>query len=487
MSRVDRDDRHSRPLADDPSFLASLSELDEGLSGEDAAPRVSFEPPSPPPAPSPFPPPFPPPFASPESASLASPPLLPAVVTAPGRRPLLELFPPAPQQWAPAVAVPSYQPMRSSALGTLGEPAAPASERLTYETFYGLRERPFGLSSDLKFLYHSSEYDRVTQQMLGAIGRRDGIVALTGELGVGKTTLCRALVEQLDRRMLTSFVSEPFTSIGDLLRTVLVDFGVMSRHEAAGGRLQGSTDAELSNVLRDFLSSLAPLQAFAIVIIDEAQNLPAHVLNDIGALSDARREDGLMQIVLVGQPSLLATLGQAASREFGQRIALKCRLGPLAADEIGGFVMHRLRVAGDSPRVDFDDQAIAKVYELSGGLPRLVNLLCDRALAGGFSESASAIDESMVDRAADDLDLAPPMAPGFMARIAAGVAVLVILAFCGAAAGAYVFRADLHALAIAWEAAPAPPRPPRLPVATPYAPPTVAETVSLIPSRRPTP
>lgn len=459
MVPVSSDDARTRPLAEDPGFLASLAELDRGLG--DAETHVA-RPSGPPP--------------------VRSTPLGPVVApAAPGQRPLLDLFPVAgPQRTAAAPSPVFGEAARTPAPVRPSEPrdarqAVPSAKEAspTYETFYGLHERPFGPSSDLKFLYHGNEHDRVTQLMLGAIGRREPIVTLTGDLGAGKTTLCRALVEQLDRRTLTSFVSEPFTSAADLLATLLVDFGVISSRDAAGGRLADATTAELTGTLRDFLTSLLTLQAFAVVIVDEAQNLTPDQLEDLRTIAAVGGDEPLLQVVLVGQPGLTALIARPALRELSRRVALSARLGPLAADEIGGYVMHRLRVAGDHPRVEIDEAAVAKVHALTGGLPRTVNLLLDRALEAGFSKSASVIDETLIDGAAVDLDLAPPSETAL--RAAAVIGLLAFLLLAGAAGGAYVFRSDIAALVIQWQNVPLPPRRPALAQPAPYRPPVPAE------------
>ena len=318
-------------------------------------------------------------------------------------------------------------------------------------------EQPFSLSSDPRFLYHSVAHDRAAQAMLDAIRRRDGVVVLTGEPGVGKTILCRAVMEQLDRRTLTSLVADPFDSAEDLLKTVLVDFGVISRDDVAHGRLARASLAELSAVVRDFLFSLAPLQAFAVVIIDEAQRLSVELLDQIRAVGELGRNERLLQLMLVGHPALSSTLAKPELRQLLRRVSARASLGPLASDEIAGYVSHRLGLAGMGPRVEFDDPSIARLYDLSGGVPRTINLLCDRALAMGQAGYASTIDGRMVDSAAAELDLAPLASRGSLVRVAAIVAVLALLGVLGAAAGAFVFHTDLFALISRWQSTPASP------------------------------
>jgi general secretion pathway protein A len=356
----------------------------------------------------------------------------------PGRRPLLDLFPTQPlRQASPAPPPLKYKPVDLSSPPSTA--AAPP-----YGHFYGLHEPPFADSSDLKFHYHGVEHDRVTQQMLAAIGRRDTLVILTGAPGVGKTMLCRALAEQLDRRTLTSFIAEPPGSITPLLKTVLVDFGVISAREIACGQLANATQAELASALREFLVSLLTLQAFAVLVVDQAQKLAPEMLEEIWKLTELGGDQALLQVVLVGRPELLGVVSRSSMRQRSERSAVKCKLGPLADDEIGGYVMHRLRVAGDHPRVDFDDEALMKIYSLTKGLPQTVNVLCDRVLQVGLSKSASTIDEALVDRAAEELDLAGPEDSNRQTFIVAALLALSLLA--GAGVSALVYRADLAAL-----------------------------------------
>lgn len=474
MSLVE--DPPKRFLADDPNFLASLTKLDRDMPVAGEVPQGRRQPPRPPAL-------SPPSNAARQPQPAAEPPVVPAPPSiaprassadAPrGPRPLLDLFPVIAEE-DPAVPGPLYDLPLLEPVG-IAAPTPPPAAATTYETFYGLVERPFSLdASDLKFLYHGASHDQAAQTMLSAIWRREGIVVLTGELGVGKTMLCRAVMEQLDRRTLTSFIAEPFTSAEDLLKTVLVDFGVISRADLASGRLARATRAELSVALRDFMVTLAPLDAFALVIIDQAQDLPANVLGQVRALFDAEGEDRVLQIVLVGQPGLLRTLARGELKPLSQRIAVRCALGPLTVDEVGGYVGHRLSVAGASARVEFDDGAIGRVHQLSGGIPRVVNLLCDRALASGHEVSASVIDKRLIDAGAEDLDLAPALTVASIARMAALVLTLAVLVIAGAAAAAFVLRGEVAAVINEWQDIPAPPAPsPAVPAPlSPVVPPT---------------
>ena len=402
------DDDSRPPLADDQDFLASIEALDSGLAPEapETAPRPRLAPASP-----------------------------PARRSAPARPSLDTLFP---RGQAPA-----------------REPSGP----LTYEPFYGLLEKPFSLASDPRFLFHSHSHDRAAQTLLSAIRRREGVVVLTGEIGTGKTTLCRAVLDQLDRRTLTSFVKDPSMSAEDVLKTALVDFGVLSHDDLAQGHLIRATRRDLSAALRDFLTSLEPLHAFAVIIIDEAQNLSPDVLEQVRMLSDMEAEDRLIQVVLVGQPALLKTLRQPEMRPLDQRISVRTRLEPLGAGELGAYIGHRLAVAGGDGRQVFDGGAIARVFELSLGVPRVVNLLCDRALEDGRDRSMPIVAEPLIELAARELNLAAPDAPRPRTAAVWGMTaiLLMIMALVGATGAAIVFHDRIAAVINRWQA-PVPPK-----------------------------
>ena len=387
-----------------------------------------------------------------------------------GPRPLLDLFPPAAARDVPAPARhfapvahdrprPPRNPMAPPTIAATEPSRVPAARRprrasaapsgFTYESFYGLSENPFGLSPDLRFLYQSGSHDRVVQDLTAAVGRRDGLIVLTGELGIGKTTLCRALVDQLDRRTLVSFVTDPFSAADELLKTVLVDFGVISRDDVANGRLAETSVADLAGKLRDFLASLAVLQAVALLIIDDAHKLPAGASSGLRVLSEMAAEQKLLQVVLVGEPELAKLLRSADLRPLDGLVALRAELDPLAAEEIPGYVAHRLAVAGSTGRVEFDDEALARVYALSQGVPRVVNLICDRSLTIGYRSSAAVIDDAIVDRAARELALVPEAGTSWRDHLVLA-ALMLALMLAGAAGAGWVFRAPLARALAQW-------------------------------------
>src|SRR5499427_10043713 len=174
-----------------------------------------------------------------------------------------------------------------------------------YETYYGFAEKPFSLTPDPKYLYRSESHANAFDLLQYAIQRREGFVVVTGDIGTGKTTLCRAVLEKIDRATFTALVLNPFLSEEDLLKRILQDFGVISRDDVRNGRLAGATKQELIETLYDFLLGLVALKANAVLIIDEAQNLPVSVLEQIRILSNLETDkEKLLQIVLVGQLEL---------------------------------------------------------------------------------------------------------------------------------------------------------------------------------------
>jgi len=277
---------------------------------------------------------------------------------------------------------------------------------LTYEPHFGLREKPFSLSSDPRFFYGQSSHGVSFDTLVAGIRRREGILALMGEVGTGKTTLCRAVLQALDRRTFAAFVPDPFLSREDLLKTLLVDFGVVSVDEIRSGRLRGASRTDLSYPLYDFLASLQPLKAFAVVMIDEAHNLTNDLLEEIRILSDLEKNrEKLLEVMLIGQPELQERLASTEMRQLAQRVSLRCELVPLVPEAVKAYISHRLTVAGNDGRVRFTEQAAECVATASSGIPRVVNLICDRALLKAAWSGTSIVNAEHVVWAATDLQM----------------------------------------------------------------------------------
>lgn len=339
-------------------------------------------------------------------------------------------------------------------MATTGDPPIPDAP--TYEMFYGLRDKPFSPSTDPKFLHQGAAYERAGHALLSALDERRGVTVLTGPPGIGKTTLCRSVVPQIDRRTFSSLVLEPPLSIDDLLKTMLVDFGSISREDLA--RTPEATRDALRSTLTSLLASLASLQAGALVIIDQAQNLPVALLEELGAMLSDPSALGSLQVVLVGDAALTSLLERPALRALNAMVTHHLALGPLGVDEIAGYVTHRLSMAGDHARVEFDQLAIARLGAFSAGVPRVVNSLCDRALAHGRQSSAGVIGGALIELAAADLQLQSPRSAqaGLLAALWLATA-FVLLVVVGAAAALWVSRDAVARTVDQWEHVPQPP------------------------------
>ena len=318
-----------------------------------------------------------------------------------------------------------------------------------YEEYYGFVQPPFSLTPDPRFLYRSESHDVALQQVWQAIRRKEGFIVLTGDIGTGKTTLCRTVLEQFDQTTFTALILNPFLSVEELLREVLLSFGVVSKDALKTGRLSTASKHELIRTLHDFLLSLVPLHGSAVLIIDEAQHLSPDVLEEIRILSNLETNDQkLLQIVIVGQLNLLDVLASSELRQLDQRISIRCSLKALTREEVEAYITHRLWVARGSTSVSFTPKGFDLVHVVSGGVPRMINLLCDRSLMVGCEAQTSRISEEHVVKAAAMLGHEIPK--GKIRGDRAGSAsapsrrvmiVVILLLLIAAAAAAFFFLA----------------------------------------------
>ena len=280
---------------------------------------------------------------------------------------------------------------------------------------------------------------------------------------------------QLDRRTFTALVLNPFLSEEDLLRLVVQDFGVVSREEVKRGALANVSKQQLIDTLNDFLLSLLPLNASALLIIDEAQNLPMGVLEQIRILSNLETDkEKLLQIVLVGQLNFKALLRAPEMRQLTQRVSIRYELKPLNREKVAAYAAHRLTIAGGARSVVFSPRSLNLVQRHSGGIPRLINLLCDRALLGGYSARTNRIGPTLVTKAAEGLDLALPrrgLRGWLRRRLVSVVGVLGAVAVIGATGVGLVYQRARVELSARMLEMPTPPRLASAPALTSMRPP----------------
>lgn len=301
------------------------------------------------------------------------------------------------------VRFPSSTPVSSSPYNQrVQPPTAPATpDQPLYEAFFGFREQPFALSTDPRFLFMSAAHRRAYEELLTGLRRREGLQVLTGDTGMGKTTLCRAVIDALGARTFSALILNPYMSDAEVVRVILRDFGLVSRDDIRKGAFAKADMPQLLDTLEQFLRSLVDINSYAVVIIDEAQSLSPRVLDQIRVLG-SMEQDGqrLLQIILVGQPQLLTTLRSDALRAVDERISRRAVLGPLPPAEVDLYIQHRLAVAGGRESVGFPSESVNLIAELTRGIPRRINLLCDQALEQGRVAGTSIITPALIQRAA---------------------------------------------------------------------------------------
>ena len=265
-----------------------------------------------------------------------------------------------------------------------------------YLPFFNLREPPFNLTPDPRFLFLSSQHEEALSHLLYGIHERKGFIEITGEVGTGKTVLCRALLEQLDGSISTALIFNSYLTQTELLEAISRDFGLA---------LEGAAGAGLIDRLNSYLLSEFSAGRNAVVVIDEAQNLEPTVLEQLRMLSNLETARGkLLQIVLVGQPELRDKLSLPGMRQLDQRIAVRFHINELSHAEMAKYITHRLQVAGAGNSITFTRRALTLIYQYSGGLPRRINLLCDRALMTAFVHETRCLNGSLVRQSVRDLN-----------------------------------------------------------------------------------
>jgi general secretion pathway protein A len=317
-----------------------------------------------------------------------------------------------------------------------------------YEQYFGLVEPPFGLNPNRRFLFESESHSAAVEQVTLAIRRREPLVVITGEIGTGKTLLCRT-IQAAEPRTFVSITSNPRSSGCDFLRQVLHDFGLVSDQSLASD----ITEQDFVRTLQQFLSSLAALGAHAIIVIDEAQRLEPDALEQVRLLCSLEAEwQALLQVIMVGRLDLDARLEQPGLRQLAERVSRRHQLQPLKPYEIAPYIERRLSLAQREPgltsggqaadalivarsrRVRFTPVALRTLPALTHGLPRAVNIICDRALNIAFRQNKRVVDAACVIAAARDLKVVVPFELHLRSRWRFHAAAVALLVAAGAGA-----------------------------------------------------
>jgi len=262
-----------------------------------------------------------------------------------------------------------------------------------YESFYGFREKPFSLLPDSGFLYLSGKHRMALTLLEYGLMNQAGFTVISGDIGTGKTTLIRQLLNQIDSDITVGLISNTHQTFGDLMQWIALAFDLAH---------QGKNKVQLYQDFMDFIIGEYAQGRRTVLIVDEAQNMSAETLEELRMLSNVNADkDQVLQIILVGQRELRETLHRPDLVQFAQRIGVDYHLEPLSEEETRDYIRHRCKTAGGKADL-FSDQACQQIYRFTGGVPRLINLLCDTALVYGYAEQRDRVDATLIDEVARD-------------------------------------------------------------------------------------
>jgi len=271
-----------------------------------------------------------------------------------------------------------------------------------YAPFFGLKQKPFSIAPDPRYLFMSERHREALAHLLYGVQGGGGFVLLTGEIGAGKTTVCRCFLEQIPARCNVAYIFNPKLSALELLITVCHEFGIKFPSLTAAGTPPGVKD--YVDGLNEYLLRTHAVGQNNVLIIDEAQNLSSDVLEQLRLLTNLETsERKLLQIVLIGQPELRVMLARPELEQLAQRVIARYHLDALTEKETAQYIAHRLAVAGLKGALPFDGGALRRIHQLTRGIPRRINLLCDRALLGAYATGKSRVDRTIVDKAAREV------------------------------------------------------------------------------------
>jgi general secretion pathway protein A len=280
-----------------------------------------------------------------------------------------------------------------------------------YGKFYGLRDIPFSLAPNPKYLFRTDSLLEVFANLQYGIENGKGIVVVTGEVGAGKTTILRSMLQSLDRSVLAAYIFNPILSTEDFFNLLAGEFRMRPRQ----------SKASILRLLGNVLISRHSQGLRTVLVVDEAHLLPRHLLEEIRLLLNFEtNREKLLHVILCGQPELHELLSQPELRQLKQRVSLKCSIKPLTRHETVEYVRWRLRIAGCANENLFEPESVRLAHRFSGGIPRIINNICDNALLTGFSEGRTRITAEIVKDVVDVLDLTSTELPTTMARAIVG-------------------------------------------------------------------
>ncbi|PJI99342.1 type II secretory pathway predicted ATPase ExeA [Acidovorax sp. 69] len=288
-----------------------------------------------------------------------------------------------------------------------------------YAPFFGLQHPPFSIAPDPRYLFMSERHREALAHLLYGLDAGGGFVLLTGEVGAGKTTVCRCFLEQIPAHCDVAYIFNPKLTVEELLRSICDEFGVPHQPTVPGGE----TVKDYIDPLNAALLAAHGAGRNTVLIIDEAQNLSADVLEQLRLLTNLETsERKLLQIILIGQPELRAMVASPSLEQLAQRVIARFHLDALSPQETQQYIAHRLAVAGLNGPQPFSRRAIRRVHKLSRGVPRRINLLCDRALLGAYAAGVREVNVAIVNRAAREVFDAPASAAAARTARGAGLA-----------------------------------------------------------------
>ena len=278
---------------------------------------------------------------------------------------------------------------------------------MMYAKFFGLQREPFSIAPDPRYLFMSERHREALAHLLYGLRGGGGFVLLTGEIGAGKTTVCRAFLEKVPRRCNVAYIFNPTQTADELLGSICDEFRISGERF---GDAVAPTAKQHVDALNEFLLRTHAVGQLNVLVIDEAQLLSATVLEQLRLLTNLETSEcKLLQIILIGQPELRDMLARPELEQLAQRVIARYHLDPLSADETAQYIRHRLTVAGLTNELPFDAQVLSRIHAIARGVPRRINLLCDRALLGAYASGRKSVDTAIVERAAAEaLGLAAP-------------------------------------------------------------------------------